>query len=96
MTNFKFIDLFCGIGAFHQAMKSLGGECVYACDIDKDCRKTYEKNYGIVPDSDITKVQSEDIPNLTYFVQVFFVNRFQKQETDSAFQIPQREHCFLM
>ena len=49
MKKFKFIDLFCGIGGFHQAMKSLGGECVFASDIDDDCRKTYEANYGIVP-----------------------------------------------
>ena len=62
MKNFKFIDLFCGIGGFHQALSDLGGECVYASDIDADCRKTYEKNYGIHPDGDITKVMESDIP----------------------------------
>lgn len=61
--NFTYIDLFCGIGAFHQAMSDLGGECLYACDIDADCRKTYEANYGIKPDGDITKVRAEDIPH---------------------------------
>lgn len=60
--GFKYIDLFCGIGGFHQAMKNLGGQCVYASDIDADCRKTYERNYGIVPDGDITKVDAADIP----------------------------------
>ena len=62
MWNFKFIDLFCGIGGFHQALSDLGGECVYASDIDADCRKTYERNYGIRPDGDITKVDACDIP----------------------------------
>ena len=62
MEHFKFIDLFCGIGGFHQAMADLGGECVYASDIDADCRKTYERNYGIKPDGDITKVDAADIP----------------------------------
>lgn len=61
--GFKFIDLFCGIGGFHQAMSDLGGICVYASDIDADCRKTYENNYGIKPDGDITKAEAQDIPS---------------------------------
>lgn len=62
MRQFKFIDLFCGIGGFHQAMEALGGECVFASDIDEDCRKTYKANYGIEPWGDITKIKAEDIP----------------------------------
>ena len=62
MKQFTFIDLFCGIGGFHQAMSGLGGICLYASDIDADCRKTYEKNYGIIPDGDITKIDAKDIP----------------------------------
>ena len=61
MNSFNFIDLFCGIGGFHQAMESLGGKCVFASDIDEDC-KTYEKNYGIIPAGDITKIEAADIP----------------------------------
>ena len=62
MKSFKYIDLFCGIGGFHQAMQSLGGKCVFASDIDEDCRKTYEANYGIKPTGDITKIEACDIP----------------------------------
>lgn len=62
MEKFKFIDLFCGIGGFHQAMTSLGGECVFASDIDPDCRKTYENNYHIEPSGDITKIEASEIP----------------------------------
>ena len=61
-NKFTFIDLFCGIGGFHQAMESLSGECVFASDIDADCRKTYENNYGIKPQGDITKIEAKDIP----------------------------------
>lgn len=45
MANFKFIDLFAGIGGFHIAMHELGGECVFASEIDKFARQTYEYNF---------------------------------------------------
>jgi DNA (cytosine-5)-methyltransferase 1 len=61
--KFTFIDLFCGIGGFHIALKNLGGECVFASDIDKDCREVYKINYGIEPKGDITKIDVNDIPN---------------------------------
>ena len=62
MKKFKFIDLFAGIGGFHQAMTSLGGECVFASDIDVHAAETYKINYGIDALCDITKVKEEDIP----------------------------------
>jgi DNA (cytosine-5)-methyltransferase 1 len=43
--EFRFIDLFAGIGGFHIAMHSLGGHCVFASEIDKFARQTYEANY---------------------------------------------------
>jgi len=60
--NYKFIDLFCGIGGFHQTNKRLNGECEFACDIDKHCREIYEKNYGLTPYGDITKSDITIIP----------------------------------
>lgn len=62
-TGFTFIDLFCGIGGFHQAMRALGGRCVLACDIDAQCRAVYESNYGIRPHDDILTLRDADIPD---------------------------------
>ncbi|PWJ42663.1 DNA (cytosine-5-)-methyltransferase [Sediminitomix flava] len=42
---FKFIDLFAGIGGFHLGMHSIDGHCVFASEIDKFARQTYEYNY---------------------------------------------------
>lgn len=62
MRKFTFIDLFAGIGGFHQAMKSLGGECVFASEIDLEAASTYRENYGLDPYNDITKTDAKDIP----------------------------------
>lgn len=43
--KFHFIDLFAGIGGFHQAMHSVGGRCVFASEWDKNARISYEANY---------------------------------------------------
>lgn len=61
--DFTFIDLFCGIGGFHRALESVGGECVFASDIDRECQKTYEANYNIEVNGDITKIDPNSIPS---------------------------------
>lgn len=95
MEKFKFIDLFCGIGGFHQAMADLGGECVYASDIDADCRKTYERNYGIKPDGDITKVEAKDIPAHNVLCGGFPCQAFSKAGNRLGFADPTKGTLFF-
>ena len=59
----KFIDLFAGLGCFHFALKKLGNECVYACEINKELNQLYFENHKIKPDYDITKVDISSIPS---------------------------------
>ena len=61
--QFKFIDLFAGIGGFRIAMQNLGGKCVFSSEIDKYAKKTYESNFGEVPFGDITKIDENTIPD---------------------------------
>jgi site-specific DNA-cytosine methylase len=48
-NKFTFIELFAGIGGFHLAMHRLGGEFVFASEIDDFARQTYEANYQKIP-----------------------------------------------
>lgn len=58
-----YADIFCGIGGFHLAANALGTECVFACDIDPECRRAYEENFGIEPKGDVSLIDLQDIPD---------------------------------
>ena len=65
----SFIDLFCGIGGFRIAATQVFGkhsiesECVFSSDIDPYAREAYHANFDEYPAGDITKIQSELIPD---------------------------------
>jgi len=64
LTSIKYIDLFCGIGGFHQALTNIipTASCVLASDIDENARKTYETNHKLKPLGDIKKIDINAIP----------------------------------
>lgn len=62
-TNYKFIDLFAGIGGIRIPFQELGGKCVFTSEWDKFSQKTYLANFGEIPDGDITKIKASDIPD---------------------------------
>ena len=62
-AQLTFADMFCGIGGFHVAASNLGMKCVFACDIDDEARRAYERNFGIAPEGDITKIEPASIPD---------------------------------
>ena len=60
--DFRFIDLFAGIGGIRLGFESVGGKCVFSSEFDEDACKTYEANFGEHPAGDITKINAKDIP----------------------------------
>lgn len=86
MKKFKFIDLFSGIGGFHQAMEQLGGTCVLASDIDKYAIETYSENYNINSDVNIRDIKVEDIPKHDVLCAGFPCQTFSKAGKQKGFK----------
>lgn len=45
VPQFRFIDLFAGIGGFRKAFDAIGGKCIFTSEWNKACRTTYQANY---------------------------------------------------
>ena len=60
---FKYISLFAGIGGFDFGLNAVGGECVFASEIDKFAKQAYTTLHGLEPHGDITKIDAKDIPD---------------------------------
>ena len=61
--DFTFIDLFAGIGGIRLPFQQLNGKCLFSSEWDKFAIKTYASNYGELPNGDITKIQTNQIPS---------------------------------
>ena len=95
MENFKFIDLFAGIGGFHQAMVQLGGECVLASEIDKYAIETYEENYHINSQINICDLKVEDVPEHDVLCAGFPCQAFSKAGKQEGFDDETRGTLFF-
>ena len=95
--GFSFIDLFCGIGGFHQAMTALGGKCVFACDISINCRQVYKQNFCANNEftlyGDIRKaVINNIIPKFDVLCAGFPCQTFSKAGNQNGFDVVEKDN----
>jgi DNA (cytosine-5)-methyltransferase 1 len=87
-VTLRFVDLFSGLGGFHQALTELGHQCVFASEIDPDLSALYESNFGIRPFGDIRKTYRK-IPPHDILCAGFPCQPFSKAGGQLGFECPQ-------
>lgn len=85
----RFIDLFAGLGGFHQALSALGHECVFASEIDAELRKLYRANFpdfdGPVAGDIREAVRNGDVPSHDLLCAGFPCQPFSKSGGQEGF-----------
>ena len=89
MQTLRFIDLFAGLGGFHQALGALGHECVFACEHNDYLALLYEKNFGIKPHGDIRTIDISAVPSHDVLCAGFPCQPFSKAGDQRGFECPQ-------
>ena len=96
-AKFRYIDLFAGVGGFHQAMDKLKGECIMAAEINQACVETYTENFktyeGYVR-GDVNKINPKDIPEFDVVCAGFPCQPFSKAGLQKGFEDETRGNLF--
>ena len=97
----RYIDLFCGLGAFHTAFNrynelqgDINYKCVFACDINDEVRKIYEENYGLKPEGDINNIDIATLPDFDILCAGFPCQPFSIAGKQKGFRDIKRGNLF--
>jgi DNA (cytosine-5)-methyltransferase 1 len=93
--NFKFIDLFAGLGGFHVALSELGGTCVFAAEWQAHLQELYFENFGIKPEGDIREVNPEAVPDHDVLCAGFPCQPFSKAGEQLGFECTRQGDLFF-
>ena len=84
----RFVDLFAGLGGFHVALRRLGYDCVFACEIEPQLKALYEKNFGLEAAGDIRYIDLDAIPKHDILCAGFPCQPFSKAGNQEGFAMP--------
>lgn len=96
-SKFTFVDLFAGIGGFHQAMRALKGECIMAAEIDTACVETYNRNFKTIEGKirgDVKDIIPKTIKPFDVLCAGFPCQPFSKAGQQKGFQDEKRGNLF--
>ena len=61
--DFRFVDLFAGIGGLRLGLEDAGGRCVYSVEIDRHAQATYAANFGPIDEGDVRSLDPARLPD---------------------------------
>lgn len=92
--QFKFIDLFAGVGGTRLSFEKAGMKCVFSSEIDQFAIRTYKRNFRKEPAGDITKIENRQIPNHNVLIAGFPCQSFSHAGQKLGFNDPRGELFF--
>lgn len=95
-NKMTFVDIFAGIGGFHQALESLGCECVCASEIDQTCVKIYKKNFPNTKVIGDINEYYDKLPNFDILCGGFPCQPFSKAGKQEGFNDEKRGNLFYV
>ena len=92
----RFVDLYAGLGGFHQGLKPLGHHCVLASEINQHLVDLYKLNYNAVPiKKDIFEINPHDIPEHDILTAGFPCQPFSRSGYQEGFNDLNRGNHFF-
>lgn len=93
--KFRFADLFAGLGGFHLALSRLGGECVFAAEIQEHLQDLYKANFNLKAAGDITEICPNEIPDHDILTAGFPCQPFSKAGEQLGFECTKQGRLFF-